>query len=233
MLLENGAQVNERNAGGVTPIFLATKGKTDNIANEVSDHEAQDYAKCVNLLLEHGAQINVADQENRSCLQWACLVANVNFVQLFIKYNANVHERDNEGFSSLHAACEHYNIVDCTGHTPEHLICLNDQAAQCVQLLLTNGANVNEKSHKDWTPLHSACNSGKAECVQVLIANGANVNAKSHDYTSLHAACDKGHLECAQLLIAHGAQINDRDDEGWTLYANQREEGIQESYSSS
>ena len=83
-----------------------------------------------------------------------------------------------------------------------------------VLLLLDNKADINAKSHNEWTPLHRAENK---EVAEILLANGAEVNVKTTDgKTPLHLAAGNGHDDVAELLLAHKAEVNARTNEGDT-----------------
>ena len=74
------------------------------------------------------------------------------------------------------------------------------------QLLIDNGAHVNEKDAYGCTPLHIAKTKDFAE---LLIDNGADVNAKRDDgRTPLHYAAFHGYKETCQMLINKGADMN-------------------------
>lgn len=80
---------------------------------------------------------------------------------------------------------------------------------QQVELLLQNGANVNDLTELH---LHEACYLGYYEIVQLLIRYQADVNLKDETcYSPLYCACYKGHYEIVKLLIQNGADINSKD----------------------
>ena len=75
-----------------------------------------------------------------------------------------------------------------------------------VQLLLGQGANIEEKEKKQRTPLRIACEYGHEDTVRMLLTLGANIEAKSEfNYTPLHSACWSGHVGTVQLLVNSGA----------------------------
>ncbi|MHC4641498.1 MAG: ankyrin repeat domain-containing protein [Planctomycetota bacterium] len=80
-----------------------------------------------------------------------------------------------------------------------------------VNMLISSGANVNEKTD-GYTPLHRAAERGHKNIVEILIAKGANVKAKgTGNLTPLHLAATWGKTEVAELLISKGADINAKD----------------------
>jgi len=85
-----------------------------------------------------------------------------------------------------------------------------------VKLLISKGANVNEKVDGS-TPLHPAAEIGHKDVVEFLIANGADVNARGNaNWTPLHLAATAGKRDIAELLITKGADVNAKDMDGRT-----------------
>jgi ankyrin repeat protein len=85
------------------------------------------------------------------------------------------------------------------------------------ELLIAEGADVNAKSMRGRTPLHSAALNGHKETVELLIKKGADVNAKDkYGRTPLYEAATVL-KEIVELLIAKGADVNVMDNQfGWT-----------------
>jgi hypothetical protein len=94
-----------------------------------------------------------------------------------------------------------------------------------VQLLLSKGADINEKNTLNWTPLHTAVQNSKQEVIELLIDKGADINAKNkRGLTPLMAAIYIGQKDAVELLIAKGADVNvmgGRSDNALSL-ANKR-----------
>nr|XP_034330634.1 uncharacterized protein LOC105344498 isoform X7 [Crassostrea gigas] len=78
-----------------------------------------------------------------------------------------------------------------------------------VQLLLSNGADINLCNKNGATPLYIACQNGHNSTVQLLLSNGADLNLCDEDGTSpLFVACQNGHNSTVKLLLSNGADIN-------------------------
>jgi len=78
-----------------------------------------------------------------------------------------------------------------------------------VQLLISQGADVNGKNRMGWTPLHTAIRNRQQALIEPLIAKGADVNAKDNSgQTPLHVAVYIGQKDAVELLIAKGADVN-------------------------
>jgi len=86
-----------------------------------------------------------------------------------------------------------------------------------VQTLLTQGADVNEKSKDGWTALTIAAMKGHVAIVRMLLAAGADVNAKSPSgKTALMLTATIGHTATVQALLAAGADVNAKSPSGKT-----------------
>lgn len=73
---------------------------------------------------------------------------------------------------------------------------------ELVQLLIQHGANVNYRSPKNSTALHSACYHGNMQMVCYLIKHGANVNIiRCDDETSLSLSIQRGHQALVFYLV--------------------------------
>ena len=97
---------------------------------------------------------------------------------------------------------------------------------QSVKQHLADGADVNAKADRGWTPLHNVAGSDHKEIVELLIKSGADVNATHNGGgTPLHRAAREGHKQIVELLIANGADVNARDEDDGTplYYATNRE----------
>ncbi|MFA7254268.1 MAG: ankyrin repeat domain-containing protein [Patescibacteria group bacterium] len=112
-----------------------------------------------------------------------------------------INERDNDGATPLHRACERGDTL-------------------ASNLLLAWGADPNERDKHGFTPLHYAVVSGQSAAVSLMLENFANPNAKSKSgKTPLHvlACCKEGKStsKIAELLIDYRALPKDFDYEGY------------------
>lgn len=94
-----------------------------------------------------------------------------------------------------------------------------------IKLLLENGADVNAKDDKGWTPLMMASRhsntSSNIETVNLLLQNGADVNAKQNTgWTPLMLASrysnTDSNIQTVKLLLQNGADVNLKNNDGWT-----------------
>ena len=212
-LLEGGADVDERDSKGLTPLMLAALNRRVDIVEVLleygADVEAEDKsgwrplryaikggdAGVVKLLLEHGADLHVEYKDGWSPLEAAVERGDGELVELLLRYGADVDARDKKyGDTPLHKAAE-------TGHI------------EVVRVLLEHGVKVNVRDKKNgWTPLHDAAMKGHVEMIKVLLEHGADVNAGDKDgFTPLHKAAATGYADVVEVLLEHGADVNARN----------------------
>jgi ankyrin repeat protein len=84
-------------------------------------------------------------------------------------------------------------------------------ALQLTDLLITNGANINERppAGRFGNALQAAAWSGNESIVRLLLDRGADINAQGGRCgNALQAAAYRGYESIAQLLLDRGADIN-------------------------
>lgn len=115
--------------------------------------------RCVNFLIENGADIRLRDKKGISILTHAARTGNLNVVKNLVGHGANVHDKSPRGITPLYAAA-------INGHT------------EIADFLISQGANVDERLNDGETPLMAAVWNGQVEMVDLLLRRGANVHAK-------------------------------------------------------
>ncbi|CAH2054930.1 unnamed protein product, partial [Iphiclides podalirius] len=92
--------------------------------------------------------------------------------------------------------------------------------AECVEILLADGAKANTKNYRGFTALHLAARCSSVECVEVLLRDGnADPNAEDYDKrTPLHASICRSDRACdiIDMLVSWGAQVNKKDEYGYS-----------------
>ncbi len=144
-------------------------------------------------LLKQRADVNAAEPDGTTALDWAVRQDDRELVDLLIKAGANV------------KAANRYGV------TPLYLACVNG-SAPVIAKLLDAGADANAATTEGETPLMTVARTGSVEAAKVLLAAGADVNSKEQwrQQTPLMWAVAESHPEMAQELIAHGADVNAR-----------------------
>ena len=207
ILLRNGAMVNMCE-NGLMPLDLAcSKGQ----------------ASIVQLLLNHGAEVNLRNETGFSPFDSACSNGHESIVQLLLNNGAEVNLCNETGYSPLNSASVNghestvqlllnngaeVNLCNEKGCSPLCSACLNGHES-IVQLLLNNGAEVNLFGEIECSPLFSACFKGHESIVQRLLNNDAEINLCNVEGCSpLYVACLNGHESTVQLLLSNGAEVN-------------------------
>ena len=202
------------------------------------------YSRCLELLLDAGANVNRQDWLGDTSLELAAGSGHDRCVELLLKAGADVNKRDGEGYTALMEAayaahCSTVKLLLDSGsdvkvrskNTGEAALLLA-RGSNCMKLLLDAGADVNEPAVNGRTALMNAVRDGDVNSVKLLIDAGADVNATMcyrsvttcYGVTALHhtayfrvamVRCNRrDKLECVRLLLRAGAKINMFDSRG-------------------
>lgn len=224
-LIEAGADVNEPQGDGTTPLHWAVY-RID--------------AGLVGMLLERGARPDVVNAFGSSPLGEAINVANVDLVTMLLEAGADVEARNADGQTGLMLAArtgsediarlliEHGADVNAreTWRGQSALIWAADMRFPAiVDLLIEHGAEVEFRAEGfDWpsqitsepraqyrpvgglTPLLYAARAGCTECVGSILDAGADIDRPTPEgMTPLMIAIDNEALDTASLLLERGA----------------------------
>ena len=195
-LIQSGADVNLLNA--VT--FLTEHGA--NMALKDSDgyialhhasnsHYSHEILKC---LIQSGADVNACTKTKSTPLMMACKCGLLNAVTFLTEHGANMALKDSDGYTALHHTCNSHS---------HHSITL-------LSYLIENGADINDCTNDDYTPLMVAAQKGDINAVTSLVECGANVHHRDRDgRTALHFAIyyisPASIVEVSSSLIKYGA----------------------------
>jgi len=177
-LLQEGADINVRDAQGRTPVMIATY---------------QHNTKMVRELLQAGADINIRDNNKENPLLHAGAQGWLDILKLAIEAHADTSLTNRFGGISIIPASErgHVEVVrellTCTNINVNHInnlgwtalleaIVLSDGGQahqQIVQLLIDHGADVNLPDKDGVTPLQNARKRGFTEIERILQQAGA------------------------------------------------------------
>jgi ankyrin repeat protein len=171
--LKHNVNVNAKNINGDyyedTPLHIATRKGNKEI---------------VELLIAHGADINMPNYDDNTPLHIATMGGNIEIVELLIARGADI------------------NLPNYDEDTPLH-IATRKGNKEIVELLIAHHANIDQPN--DWnedTPLHIATRKGNKEIVELLINGGANTNIQNkYESTPLHIATKKNYKEIVKLLL--------------------------------
>lgn len=201
-----------------------------NTKNETPLHLAvRNYkSKLIKKLLAGGANPNIENFDGETPLHYGVKSwISFNGINLLLSHGANINAKDKNGQTPLHAAAERgrpeiANLLLANGaiiskNNKGELPLHNAYDSKTALLLLAHGANVNEKSNRDLTPLHNAVVHHRYKdsgLIKTLLDNGANPNSKNYcGETPLHIAAFKNDVDTIRALILHGADINATSNE--------------------
>nr|AAO15006.1 hypothetical protein [Takifugu rubripes] len=183
-LIQAGAKVNQENERGFSPLHFASSSRQG--------------ALCQELLLTHGAHINMQSKDNRTPLHMAATHGRFSCSQALIQNGADIDCEDKNRNTALHIAARQ-------GH---ELI---------ITALIKHGANSARRGVHGMFPLHLAALSGFSDCCRKLLSSGFDIDTPDEiGRTCLHAAAAGGNLECLNLLLKIGADFNRKDNFGRT-----------------
>ena len=161
LLIENEADVNDKNNTGETPLDWAIKFKRTELADLLRKHGGKTGKE-----LEGGEPVVEAAQTEPPTakapdisIHDAIEKGNIEAVKQHLAAGADVNAKNRSGWTPLHYAAQ-------KGHK------------EIAKLLIAGGVDVNAKTDQGWIPLHLAALGGYKEIVELLISKGADVNAK-------------------------------------------------------
>ncbi|XP_054768825.2 E3 ubiquitin-protein ligase MIB2-like [Lytechinus pictus] len=110
-----------------------------------------------------------------------------------------------------------YVNISVQENTPLHLAAYQGHY-QVVELLVKNGASLDDKDDDGDTPLADAVHQDNQRIVKYMLERGADPNTTNTKggRSPLHIATSKGNTQCLKLLLAKGANPNKQDDVGDT-----------------
>jgi len=243
-LLDRGADPNNRNDDGRTPLHDAAIGHSLDlyrirfemrIAEPRSPVDAESAVAVVQLLLEHGADVNPKDKWGITPIGLAAHQNNKKVVAFLLKHGADpnsvVGKKVQFAKPLLHWACENgykdlasalvsrgaeVEARDWVGATALHYAA-SGGSEYLTAFLIEHGADVNALDTNGAAPLSWAAGQGRTSVTRMLIENGAEVlTADKEGRTPLHRAAEGAHKDVVALLLENKAEVNAADAEGRT-----------------
>uniref|UniRef100_A0A8I3QV99 Poly [ADP-ribose] polymerase n=1 Tax=Canis lupus familiaris TaxID=9615 RepID=A0A8I3QV99_CANLF len=198
-LLQNGANVQARDDGGLIPLHNAC---------------SFGHAEVVSLLLRHGADPNARDNWNYTPLHEAAIKGKIDVCIVLLQHGAEPTIRNTDGRTALDLADPSAKAVLTGEYKKDELLesARNGNEEKMMALLTPLNVNCHASDGRKSTPLHLAAGYNRVKIVQLLLQHGADVHAKDKgDLVPLHNACSYGHYEVTELLVKHGACVNAMD----------------------
>ena len=210
ILVKHGANVNVKDARDQhAPLLVMagyTLGKTQ-----------------LELLLDHGADIEETDDEGTTVLIAAADSGDKESLEMLLARGANIRTASTTLGTALSAAASEGD-EECLRVLLDHGGDPNQDSGEwgtalqaaasaadldCINMLLEAGADVNKGDNKNGYPLQASASAGDTACLQKLLEVGADVNVVGNEAGSALAESGiAGHVECVNLLLEHGADVN-------------------------
>jgi ankyrin repeat protein len=219
-LLENGADLNARDAEGNTPLILASfyaspqcvellidNGADVNSANKAGAtaliRAATNFEK-TRLLVDAGAKVRVRTALGNTPLILAARRAgNCGTVQLLLERGAKVTERSDAGVSPVLSAAASGDV-----ETVRLLLDAGAKADDFPKLSVPRAADIAAGMR---TPLMWAAYHNNVRMVRLFLEREADPNQSTYFGNPLSHACWRDSFETAEVLIAEGANVHARD----------------------
>ncbi|THV52907.1 hypothetical protein BGAL_0065g00360 [Botrytis galanthina] len=200
LLLENGAKIDIHNRLDKTALYTALEADMsvaerliredkvtllDSIRMCGRVHSLQESTvRIVSLLLDHGVDVNVTDENGWNALHFACEKGNLAIVELLKHHHFLSAQKTRDGRTALHIASQ-------------------KGEEKIAEFLLAHfKADQKITTKRNWTPLHFAAKHGKIDVAKCLVKWHANLMALTiSGYNSAEIACEKGHDELANFLL--------------------------------
>jgi ankyrin repeat protein len=252
-LLEKGAKLDATSNYGYTPLHLAAMGQNKKIVDallakkpNVNGKDNNGYTpimfamthngskEMIQAWLDAGADLTVKNNQNQTVLHLACLYANEEVAELFVKRGIPIKETDDYGYTPLAAAASRNSVKivkmlldkradvnfrsDANGMSVLHWTCQHG-AIDVFRLIIDKVKDVDTKDKQNQTPLILAANAGQQEMVESLLKKGADPNTVSttgYMCTALHGASIQGNAAMVKTLIENGATKMAADQNGDT-----------------
>ncbi|KAK0042775.1 ankyrin repeat protein [Biomphalaria pfeifferi] len=174
----------------------------------------------VELLLKHGASVNIAGENGETPLTKACYTKDKTLVEVLLKAGSDVNSPEGLPLEIAlrDSALEILYLLIQAGanvHKRPYLTHASEYGnTELMKVLYQYGADINKTDSLGMNPLQIACYSQTAgsETVELLLHWGADIHACSHmKETALHYACSLQDVKKVRLLLAYGADVNAQD----------------------
>ena len=219
VLISTGADVNAVDRHGRIPLMLAF--------NEQLVH-----MECVQTLVNDSSFLNQQVTDGATALHMACYFGHHNLVEYLLAKGADARISDEEGRLPIHWATHPHNpksiqyivnrhphivhATDDANMTPLMWAAYHDQIA-CVSLLLSLGAEVEEKDIEGKTANHWAVHTDSAKCLRRLLKLESTFFKDHKGKTVLHQAAETGSIPAMKAVLSlRRDAVCDLDKQGRT-----------------
>ena len=232
LLLDLGANPHTEDIKGQNSLHKLLKGLRN--GSRFSGLHLQNDLSVVQLLLEHGVDVNSLDKHHET--PFHLISYGLPIAQLLLDYDAQVSAENALGQTPLHLLSQSHadsadvarlllehgadvNAQDTNQETPLHFACFA-RNVKITLLLLDYGAEIDPQNADGQTPLHRVSeylSDNSSSVARLLLERGADANATSKTQkTPLHSASNKLRLQLVRVLLDYGAEADAHDTNGQT-----------------
>ncbi|TMS08226.1 Tankyrase-1 [Larimichthys crocea] len=205
-----------------TPLhFAAGYNRVSVVDGLVPLHNACSYGhyEVAELLVRHGASVNVADLWKFTPLHEAAAKGKYEICKLLLKHGADPTKKNRDGNTPLDLVKDgDTDIQDLLRGDAALLDAAKKGCLARVQKLCSpDNINCRDTQGRNSTPLHLAAGYNNLEVAEYLLEHGADVNAQDKGgLIPLHNAASYGHVDIAALLIKYNTCVNATDKWAFT-----------------
>ena len=219
ILIENGADLCNRNVDGETPLhthfssvmeqvllahaylldYSVRDGRGKTLLHHLAWSSRTSRATFRRVSERSGRTNNVVDGEQRSVLHHAAQRGNIEIVDyILVRRDSNI------------------NIKDKSGRTPLHYAIESSRSSAVIEILASNGADINAKDDGGWTALHLAAQRDKGAAVRALLGTGLS------NEVLMDGCCGQNSLETAEKneachVLPNMTQAINMRPKGWPV----------------
>ncbi|TRZ03944.1 hypothetical protein DNTS_029287 [Danionella cerebrum] len=213
-LIDHGAEVNDSNELGYTPMLLAAElGNTETfkvllskkarldvrLPNQISSlHLAvrSGSLQIAQILLNNGIDPDISGCNDQTPLHLCAKHNQLALMALLLRHGAQINCTTREGFTPLHLATQ-------SGHI------------EAVTKLLEGNADMHLKDKQGRAALHWAAAQGEVPIIEALLDAGADANTTDKERKSpLHLAAIEGHAKAISALLDGEAKVGAKEMDG-------------------
>ncbi|KAF7712366.1 Nucleoside phosphorylase and ankyrin repeat domain-containing protein [Penicillium ucsense] len=178
----------------MTPLCLATQLRSDVIVKALLDKGAVIEARGLNGL----SPLLLAVEDGNEALVRVLLARGAQFMVPKVDTSAEGTKKNR------------YLTTKKPGSFHSPLLIATEKGHEAVvQLLVSQGADLETTDNRGWTPLHLATHNGHRSLVSLLLTLGANLEAETeHGWTPLYIATGRGDQSLVSMLLKRGANIH-------------------------